>query len=123
MTTATGNPADQQLSDEVRGLRQYLLDQGYQHGTRAGELLGRADNGVEITVRTGYTTGSFRINVFGRVNGSRQGQHFLDINRGASHEHIVAIQRALADWDGQCWPPHPDFRPSPTGQGDGWPPK
>lgn len=121
--TATAIKADEQLRSQIRDMRAYLLNQGYTHGSRAGELEGRADNGTEITVRTGYTTGSFRINVFGRVKGSRQGQHFVDINRGADPARVLEIQKALAAWDGQCWPPHPDFAKSPTGQGDGWPPK
>lgn len=120
MTTA--NP-DAELSAHVRDLRTYLLNSGYAHGRRAGELLGRADNGIEITVRTGYTTGSYRINVFGRTRGARQGQCYLDINRNASLDRVTEIQQALANWDGETWPPHPDFVPSSTGQGDGWPPK
>ena len=121
--TATPTEADEPLRSSIRDMREYLLDNGYAHGSRAGELLGHGADGTKITVRTGYTHGSFRIHVFGRVNGSRQGQHFVDINRGANDSHPIEIQKALAEWDGQHWPPHPDFRLSPTGQGDGWPPK
>lgn len=120
MTTTS---PDEALSIAVRDLREHLLSSGFQHGRRPGELVGMADNGTEIHVRTGYTNGSFRLLAFGRYRGEKQGTHYIDINRGVSDERVREIKLALADWDGQCWPPHPDMVAATTGQGDGWPPQ
>lgn len=118
--TVTDFP-DHTLSVQIEDLRRRLLDSGYQHARRSGELVGMSDNGTEIHVRTGYVHGSYRVVVFGRDRGERQGQHFLDFNRGTSPARIVEVTKALTEWDGQLWPPHPDFRKSETGQGKGWP--
>jgi hypothetical protein len=120
--TTSNVAADELLSEGVRGMREFLLNQGWQHGRRPGELNSRADNGTEIHIRTGYTHASFRLIVFGRLNGEKQGQHYIDFNRGVDPRRILEIQQSLADWDGVVWPPHPDMVPSNTGQGDGWPP-
>lgn len=118
--TTLANP-DETLSAQVRDLRRKLIDHGWEHTRRSGGLSGRADNGTEIQIRTGYVHGSYRLLVFGRINGERHGQHYLDFSRGVSPARVVEITQALADWDGVVWPPHPDFQPSSTGQGKGWP--
>lgn len=114
---------DRLLSDAVRELREALINSGFQHGRRPGELVGKADNGVDLHVRTGYTHGSYRVTAFGRDRGEKQGQVYVDINRGVTPERVIEITRALVDWDGSTWPPHPDMKASTTGQGEGWPPK
>ena len=114
---------DDTLGMAVRDLRDKLLLQGFQHGRRPGELVGMADNGVELHVRTGYTHGSYRVLAFGRRNGEKQGLVFIDLNRGSDPKQIVDLTRALCDWNGQIWPPDKDMHPAVTGQGDGGPQK
>lgn len=123
MTASIHTTADEALLEGIRGLRGFLLDQGWRHGSRPGELISVADNGTEIYIRTGYTHGTIRLIAFGRLNGEKQGQHYIDFVRGVSPSRMIEVQRALSDWDGQSWPPFPDMRPSVTGQGDGWPPE
>lgn len=122
MTSLTRDP-DLELSSLIRDLRSYLMDNGFEHTRRSGELAaeGFGDKLVGLWVRTGYTHGSYRVNVYGRVNGARQGQHFIDFNRGVDPSRIIEFQKAIANWDGQVWPPHPDMVRAETGQGKGWP--
>lgn len=119
MTTKYGPEDYAALAREVKRMREQLLESGYTHGRRPGELVGRSDNGREICVRTGYTHGSYRITAFGRKNGSRQGQVYVDLNVGVDSSRVTELTRAITRWDGQTWPPHPEFRVSSTGQGEG----
>ena len=122
MTDSLKADPDAGLSSLIRDLRAYLMNNGFELTTRSGELVAKlGDHKIGMWVRTGYTHGSYRVNVYGRTGGSRQGQYYIDFMRGVSPGRVIEFQRALADWDGMTWPPHPDMVRSETGQGKGWP--
>ena len=109
-----------EVSAAIERLRARLLEAGYQHTHKPGELVRVDDSGNSIFVRTGYTHGAYRVTAMGRRNGSRVGQCYIDIAVGTSRITMVdELAGALATAQATSWPPHPAFTPSQTGWGEG----
>lgn len=114
----------QTLSNAIQDFRRRLTEAGFVHTSRVGELLKVTGGPVDLCIRTGYSSSSFRVLVFTRDagRGPRQGQGYIDFNADRwSPELLERLLEALKGWDGKTWPVVPEVQSSAIGN-PGWRP-
>ena len=108
------------INNAIREMRERLLDSGYAHTHRGGEIVRTDSQGNHIYVRTGYAHGAYRVVAMGRKNGSRIGQCYVDITLGSTMvTRVPELTEALARAEATAWPPHPMMQPATTGWNGG----
>lgn len=112
------------IGEAIREFRQALLDGGFFHTKRVGELQLTTGGPYDLYVRTGYATKTYRVLVFARPagRGPRLGQHYVDYNADNWHaERLSELLDALLTWDGKSWPVNEQLMRSSVGE-PGWTP-
>lgn len=112
------------LSNAIQDFRRRLVETGFVHTSRVGELLYATGGPYDLCIRTGYSTSTYRVLVFTRNagHGQRQGQGYIDFNADRwNPELLERLYDALTRWDGKTWPLVPEISFSPVGN-PGWRP-